>query len=94
VRESDCETVNRWRAGRKAEKMNTGTRERVRREIKARMTQRLLDQCVSWRSASGAEKFGVVSEANPHNGIAKVESSRYGVNFVRADLLRPFWGAW
>lgn len=74
--------------------MDAGTRERMRREVRAHTTRRLQDQCVSWRSASGAEKFGVVAAVNPASGIAKVQSTRFGVSFVRADLLRPFWGAW
>jgi hypothetical protein len=73
--------------------MDTDTRAaRIRREVKDYQARRLQDECVVWISANGERKSGVVSEVN--SGIAKVNSQKFGVSFVRADLLRPFWGAW
>jgi len=74
--------------------MRTELKERVRAEVKAHRTRRLLDECVVWVSADGGRKFGVVTEVDPVSGIVRVSSQRWGTQFVRQSLLRPFWGAW
>lgn len=66
--------------------------QRVRRHAQHMRLERLLHECVTW-GTGGARMVGVVSSVNANVGIVAV-ATRQGLQFVRADQLRPFWGAW
>lgn len=66
--------------------------QRVRRRAQHMRLERLMHECVTW-GTGGARMVGVVSSVNANVGIVSVATMQ-GLQFVRADQLQPFWGAW